>query len=114
MDNKSFEKTKDEDDDLVVTYNDMYNIETIQRSEKTVEESDKEIQDEKQRANDYTVITDNVMYNVETLPPKDEHYSVPNLTDLSTDSGVGEARDSQIYHEIESGSPVVTESNTEW
>ena len=114
MDNKGFEKTKADDDDLVVTYNDMYNIETIQRSEKIVEQCDKEIPEGKQLANDYTVITDNAMYNVETMPLKDEQYSVPNLTDPFTVSGVGEARDSQIYHEIESGSPVATESNAEW
>ena len=113
VDNAAFEKTKT-DVDLVVTYNDMYNMETVSDYEKTKALRDKEIQNENQRTNDYIVISDNVMYNVDTMHPRDEHYSVPSLTDPSTDSPVGDARVSQIYHEIESNSPVTTESNKEW
>ena len=112
LDNATFEKKKT-DDDLVVTYNDMYNMETVSDCEKNAVKFDKEIQSEKQRTNEYIVITDNVMYNVDTMHPRNEHYSVPNLTDPSTDSQIGEARVSQIYHEIESSSPVTKEFNTE-
>ena len=102
------------DDDFEVTYNAMYNIETFSDSEKNTNHCDENLQTNAKHTNDNLVITDNVMYNIETSPTKEDHYAVPSQGDRSTNCPFGDERGSQIYHEIESGSPVSAKCDTNW
>ena len=92
----------------------MYNIETVSDSGKNAKQCDKISVDNAKHGNDYLVITDNVMYNIKASPTKEEQYAVPSQGDQSTNSPFGDERSSQIYHEIESGSPVATKCGTNW
>ena len=111
-DNKVPDKKKLDDD--VMTYNAMYNIETVSDSGKNVKQCDKISVDNAKHTNDYLVITDNIMYNIETSPTKEEHYAVPSQGDQSKNCPFRDERGSQIYHEIKSGSQVATKCDTNW